>query len=314
MRIHRSGSDIVTWSVATRARRVPSRYGPLSSLWSERARVLLPALPALPASPGSPLSPSFGSSDVPARRKCVIVYDLHDMTVPYERAWGWQKALVDRVATGASNTSRSVLNSDVGYAILLQHDPVYTLGEGSTTENLKFELDAPPHPIHRIERGGEVTYHGPGQLVMYPILNLKMLKPDLHWYLRKLEETILYSLQAVSGIEAGRIDGLTGVWIDNRKIAAIGIRATKWISYHGIALNVVTDLGPFQHIVPCGIKDEDKEVTSVAREVGGDNGFLLAEYSEGLVEGLAESFDLDVIHVHGEEALSALESFIGMNS
>ena len=114
---------------------------------------------------------------------------------------------------------------------MLQHEPVYTLGEGSTTDHLKFNMDEPPHPIHRIERGGEVTYHGPGQLVMYPILNLRMLQPDLHWYLRQLEEMIIYSLETVSGIEAGRIDGLTGVWVDNRKIAAIGIRATKWVSY-----------------------------------------------------------------------------------
>jgi len=232
--------------------------------------------------------------------KRVVVYDLHDVLVPYERAWLWQKALVDRVAaraaqgTSTETAAGAAAGADVGYAILLQHEPVYTLGEGSTTDNLKFDMDAPPHPIHRTERGGEVTYHGPGQLVMYPILDLKMLRPDLHWYLRQLEETIIYSLEMVSGIEAGRIDGLTGVWVDNRKIAAIGIRATKWVSYHGIALNVTTDLAPFGHIVPCGIKDDDKEVTSVAREVHGDDGFLLDEYAEGLVEGLGEALDVEL--------------------
>jgi len=226
------------------------------------------------------------------------VYDLHDVLVPYERAWLWQKALVDRVAARAAQgkstetAAGAAAAADVGYAILLQHEPVYTLGEGSTTDNLKFDMDAPPHPIHRIERGGEVTYHGPGQLVMYPILDLKMLRPDLHWYLRQLEETIIYSLEMVSGIEAGRIDGLTGVWVDNRKIAAIGIRATKWVSYHGIALNVTTDLAPFGHIVPCGI--DDKEVTSVAREVHGDDGFLVDEYAEGLIEGLGEALDVEL--------------------
>lgn len=198
--------------------------------------------------------------------------------------------------------------ANVGYAILLQHDPVYTLGEGSTTDNLKFDMDAPPHPIHRIERGGEVTFHGPGQLVLYPIFNLKMLKTDLHWYLRQLEEVIIHSMETVSGIKAGRIDGLTGVWIDNRKVAAIGIRATKWVTYHGIALNVVTDLAPFEHIVPCGIKDEDKEVTSIARELGGEDGFLMTEYSEGLMEGLTELFGLDVVQMDGYAALEALEA------
>jgi lipoyl(octanoyl) transferase len=238
----------------------------------------------------------------------VIVYDLHDTVVPYEQAWGWQRALVDLVVTEASSGDISQPEAGVGYAILLQHDPVYTLGEGSTTDNLKFDMDAPPHPIHRIERGGEVTFHGPGQLVLYPILNLKLLKTDLHWYLRQLEEVIIRSLDTVSGIEAGRIDGLTGVWVENRKVAAIGIRATKWVTYHGIALNVVTDLSPFGHIVPCGIKDEGKEVTSIARELGGDDGFLMAEYSEGLMEGLAESFGLEVVQIGGHAALEALEA------
>ncbi len=255
----------------------------------------------------SPSVPTVSSVSSP-RRKRVVVYDLHDTVVPYERAWGWQRALVDMVVTDASSGGTLQPKADVGYAILLQHDPVYTLGEGSTTDNLKFDIEAPPHPIHRIERGGEVTFHGPGQLVLYPILNLKMLKTDLHWYLRQLEEVIIRSLDTVSGIEAGRINGLTGVWIENRKVAAIGIRATKWVTYHGIALNVVTDLAPFGHIVPCGIRDEDKEVTSIARELGGDDGFLMEEYSEGMMEGLAESFGLEVVQVDGRAALEALEA------
>jgi lipoyl(octanoyl) transferase len=253
-------------------------------------------------------SSSLLSSPSSSLRKRVVVYDLHDTVVPYERAWAWQRALVDKVITEASCTGTLPPKANVGYAILLQHDPVYTLGEGSTTDNLKFDMDAPPHPIHRIERGGEVTFHGPGQLVLYPILNLKMLKTDLHWYLRQLEEVIIHSMETVSGIKAGRIDGLTGVWIDNRKVAAIGIRATKWVTYHGIALNVVTDLAPFEHIVPCGIKDEDKEVTSIARELGGEDGFLMTEYSEGLMEGLTELFGLDVVQMDGYAALEALEA------
>ncbi len=261
------------------------------------ARTVTCASSPSPSSPSSPSSP----------RKRVIVYDLHDTVVPYERGWGWQRALVDKVAAEASKVTLPH-EVDVGYAILLQHDPVYTLGEGSSLDNLKFDLDAPPHPIHRIERGGEVTFHGPGQLVLYPILNLKMLEADLHWYLRQLEQVIIHSLETVSGISAGRIDGLTGVWIDNRKVAAIGIRATKWITYHGIALNVVTDLAPFGHIVPCGIKDDDKEVTSIARELGGDDGFLMAEYAEGLMEGLEKSFGLEVVQVDGHAALEALSA------
>lgn len=99
------------------------------------------------------------------------------------QAWKWQKALVEETLAGH--------HDHLGYIMILQHDPVYTLGEGSTVENLKFDAQDPPFPLYRIERGGEVTYHGPGQLVVYPILNLKMLRMDLHWYLRNLEDMII---------------------------------------------------------------------------------------------------------------------------
>ncbi|EFJ49466.1 hypothetical protein VOLCADRAFT_59336, partial [Volvox carteri f. nagariensis] len=145
--------------------------------------------------------------------------------------------------------------------LLLQHPPVYTMGAGSTTDNLRFPPGSPPIPLFRTERGGEVTYHGPGQLVMYPILDLQALKPDLHWYLRQLEEVVIRALDLVSGLKGERLEGLTGVWVEGAKVAAIGVRAKKWVSYHGLALNVVTDLAPFSRIVPCGISD--RPVTSV---------------------------------------------------
>jgi hypothetical protein len=100
----------------------------------------------------------------------IVVYDLHDVLVPYDLAWKWQKALVDRVVSRATSPTDE---NALGHVIVLQHSPVYTLGEGSTTKHVKFDMNMPPHPIRRIERGGEVTFHGPGQLVMYPILNLK---------------------------------------------------------------------------------------------------------------------------------------------
>ncbi|XP_042478583.1 octanoyltransferase LIP2p2, chloroplastic-like isoform X3 [Macadamia integrifolia] len=122
-----------------------------------------------------------------------------------------------------------------------------------------------PYDVYRTERGGEVTFHGPGQLVMYPILNLRYHKMDLHWYLRALEEVVIRVLSSTFSIKASRLDGFTGVWVGNQKLAAIGIRVSRWITYHGLALNVTTDLTPFQHIVPCGIRN---------RQVGSIEGLL----------------------------------------
>jgi lipoyl(octanoyl) transferase len=168
------------------------------------------------------------------------VYSLG--SVPYAAAWDLQKALVAR--------HRHPPQPD--RLLLLEHPPVYTLGQGSTTENLYFSEDAPPHPLFRTERGGEVTHHCPGQLVGYPILDLKQHQTDLHWYLRQLEEVVIQTL-APLGIQATRQPGLTGVWVGDTKLAAIGIKVSRWITMHGFALNVCPDLAGFAAIVPCGI-------------------------------------------------------------
>ncbi|KXZ55719.1 hypothetical protein GPECTOR_2g1269 [Gonium pectorale] len=191
--------------------------------------------------------------------RVVTVYDMSDRVVDYEQAWAWQRALVARAAAAADVGRRGSAQR----VLLLQHPPVYTLGAGSTTDNLRFPPGASPIPLYRTERGGEVTYHGPGQLVMYPILDLQSLTPDLHWYLRQLEQVVIEALEAVSGLAGERAEGLTGVWVGGAKVAAIGVRAKRWVSYHGLALNVVADLAPFDRIVPCGIAD--RPVTSVQR-------------------------------------------------
>ena len=166
--------------------------------------------------------------------------------MPYLEAWEWQQSLV----------SDRKLNPELeDILILLEHPPVYTLGQGATTEFLKFDSAQAEYELHRIERGGEVTYHCPGQLVGYPILNLQHYRKDLHWYLRQLEEVIIRVL-AVYKLEGTRISGLTGVWIDGRKVAAIGIKVSRWITMHGFALNVCPDLEGFDRIVPCGIPDK----------------------------------------------------------
>lgn len=139
--------------------------------------------------------------------------------------------------------------------LLLEHPPVYTLGTGSDIKFIKFNLDKTDKEVYRIERGGEVTYHCPGQLVGYPILNLRYYQQDLHWYLRQLEEVILQTI-AIYGLSGARIAGLTGVWVEGYKIAAIGIKVSRWITYHGFALNVCPDLSGFAEIIPCGITNK----------------------------------------------------------
>jgi lipoyl(octanoyl) transferase len=166
-------------------------------------------------------------------------------TVPYLDAWAWQKSLV---------ADRKLNPNLDDVLLLLEHPSVYTLGQGATLDFLKFNPQKSRHVVHRIERGGEVTYHTPGQLVGYPILNLQFYQKDLHWYLRQLEAVVIQVL-AVYGLRGERIDGLTGVWVEGYKVAAIGIKVSRWITMHGFALNVCPDLTGFSQIVPCGIGD-----------------------------------------------------------
>ncbi|MCE2671087.1 MAG: lipoyl(octanoyl) transferase LipB [Microcystis sp.] len=165
---------------------------------------------------------------------------------PYSLAWAQQRSLV--AARIADPDLPDVL-------LLLEHPPVYTLGTGSDIKFIKFNLDKTDKEVYRIERGGEVTYHCPGQLVGYPILNLRYYQQDLHWYLRQLEEVILQTI-AIYGLSGARIAGLTGVWVEGYKIAAIGIKVSRWITYHGFALNVCPDLSGFAEIIPCGITNK----------------------------------------------------------
>nr|WP_199290602.1 lipoyl(octanoyl) transferase LipB [Synechococcus elongatus] len=163
----------------------------------------------------------------------------------YAQVWAWQRQLQD-------NRRNNPDRPDV--LLLLEHPAVYTLGRGSSLAHLKFDPQHPPAPVYRIERGGEVTHHAPGQLVGYPILNLRHHRCDLHWYLRQLEAVLILVL-ANYGLTGERIEGLTGVWVEGKKLAAIGIQVSRWISLHGFALNVCPDLAGFEAIVPCGISD-----------------------------------------------------------
>lgn len=198
----------------------------------------------------------------------------------YQTAWDWQRSLVDARKQ----------DSDLSDAlILLEHDPVYTLGQGSDIGFLKFDPNQSEYELHRIERGGEVTYHCPGQIVGYPILNLNYYQRDLHWYLRQLEEVIIQVL-AVYGLSGTRIPGLTGVWVKDRKLAAIGIKVSRWITMHGFALNVNPDLSGFDRIVPCGIPD--KPVGSLEQFVPG---ITIDEVKREIAIAFANVFEVSLI-------------------
>jgi lipoate-protein ligase B len=178
--------------------------------------------------------------------------------------------------------------------LLVEHEPVVTLGRGTRATSLPLgpdELRGRGLEVVEVERGGDVTWHGPGQLVGYPILDLSVHRRDLHWYLRQLEQAVIDALGALD-IEAARNPGLTGVWTRGRKIASIGIHVKQWVTLHGFALNVTADLAQFGLIVPCGIGGVT--MTSVAAERGGagDPATLWGESADRVVEALGATFAL----------------------
>ncbi|MBW4684784.1 MAG: lipoyl(octanoyl) transferase LipB [Komarekiella atlantica HA4396-MV6] len=200
--------------------------------------------------------------------------------MPYLEAHAWQRSLL------AERINDPSLDDVL---ILLEHPPVYTLGQGASPEFLKFEINNNKYDVHRVERGGEVTYHCPGQLVGYPILNLQRYRQDLHWYLRQLEEVIIRVL-ASYGLQGERIPAFTGVWLQGRKVAAIGIKVSRWITMHGFALNVCPDMTGFEQIVPCGISD--KPVSSLAEWIPG---ITCQEVRSYVAKSFAEVFDVELI-------------------
>ncbi|HEV8381093.1 MAG TPA: lipoyl(octanoyl) transferase LipB [Gemmatimonadales bacterium] len=206
-------------------------------------------------------------------------------TVPYAEALEWQRELAeDRIA---GRLSHDVL-------LLLEHPPVVTLGRNSKAAHL---LQPAGIDVFEVERGGDVTFHGPGQLVGYPILDLRAYKQDLHWYLRTLEQALIDAL-AILDIPAERNPGLTGVWTRGKKIASIGIHVKQWVTWHGFALNVTTDLAHFDRIVPCGI--QGVQMTSVERETRNGKRETLWEESVGaVVKGFENAFGAIVSHPEG---------------
>ena len=201
---------------------------------------------------------------------------------PYAEVLELQRDLRRRRIEGTS--SEDVL-------LLVEHPPVVTLGRGTRSSSLPLappELERRGVEVFEVERGGDVTFHGPGQLVGYPILDLRGHRQDLHWYLRSLEDVLIQALGRM-GIEADRNPGLTGVWTAGRKIASIGVHVKQWVTLHGFALNVTNDLTPFDLIVPCGIRQV--VMTSVAEELlRTDSEAVASEARELVVAAFGEVF------------------------
>jgi lipoyl(octanoyl) transferase len=223
----------------------------------------------------------------------LLVRDLGRL--PYREVLELQRDLCRRRAAGA-------LADDL--LLLVEHEPVVTLGRATRPGSLPLspaELERRGVPVVEVERGGDATYHGPGQMVGYPIVDLREHRQDLHWYLRTLEDALSVALDRL-GIEAGRTPGLTGVWTAGRKIASIGIHVKQWVTFHGFALNVTTDLSAFDLIVPCGI--ENVVMTSVAEELlRTDAAALWEETRRAVVGGVGSSFGFTSVETE-EPALS----------
>jgi len=240
----------------------------------------------------------------------VIFEDLGSMD--YQSAWDYQekllqenvkkKSLVFSLESGAEE-SLSTPDSELQtkhHLLFVEHKPVYTLGKSGNMENVLISEEmrsAKGIDFFRTNRGGDITFHGPGQIVGYPILDLEKFGTDIGKYLRNIEQVIILTL-AEYGISAGRSPGETGVWIDpdikgrERKIAAIGVRSSRWITMHGFALNVNTDLSHFNYIIPCGINN--KQVTSIEKELGNQVDF---EEAKGKVkEKFGKVFDVDLLN------------------
>ncbi len=183
--------------------------------------------------------------------------------------------------------------------LLVEHPPVVTLGRSAKGKNLVASpelLSVRGIELYEVERGGDVTFHGPGQLVGYPIIDLRQHKQDLHWYLRQIELVLVNSLASL-GLEASSREGLTGVWTNGRKIASIGVHARDWVTWHGFALNVNTDLSYFDYIIPCGI--DGVVMTSVARELKLEEADS-AKVSEAVIASCAQEFDLRAVQMSAD--------------
>ncbi|MGR6087737.1 MAG: lipoyl(octanoyl) transferase LipB [Arcticibacter sp.] len=227
--------------------------------------------------------------------------------VDYKQAWDYQESLLGEIVAAkmeARNHSEIRVANGTHHLLFCEHPHVYTLGKSGKEDHLLLDeqqLGENQAVFYRINRGGDITYHGPGQIVGYPILDLDCFFNDIHRYLRYLEEAVIRTLSDY-GIVASRIEKLTGVWIDAedpakaRKICAFGVRCSRWVTMHGFAFNVNVDLDYFKHIIPCGIPD--KAVTSLSRELG--RPLDMVEVKEKLKAHLSDVFGFRLVNDHSQ--------------
>ena len=227
----------------------------------------------------------------------VIVHDIG--VIDYQEAWDFQEELFKAsVDLKISNRKETTQQKTLNHLLFCEHPHVYTLGKSGKESHLLLnneELKEKNAAFYKINRGGDITYHGPGQLVVYPILDLEHFFTDIHKYMRLLEEAVIHTIAAY-GLKGDRIEGMTGVWLDvgtsqERKICALGVKASRWVTMHGIGFNVNTDLDYFSNIVPCGI--DDKAVTSMKKELGIP--VNIEDVKAILLQSLKESFGFRVL-------------------
>jgi len=217
----------------------------------------------------------------------------------YQETWDYQTELLQKTVTiKFNNRKNDTQQLTENHFLFVEHPPVYTLGKTGDMSNLLLnekQLKERNITFYKINRGGDITFHGPGQIVGYPILDLENFFTDIHKYLRLLEETIILTI-AEYGLKGTRSEGETGVWLDvgtpfARKICALGVRASRWVTMHGFALNVNTNLGYFDHIIPCGIKG--KAVTSMQAELNKE--ILLSEVKEKIKKHFCNLFEAEFV-------------------
>jgi lipoyl(octanoyl) transferase len=227
-----------------------------------------------------------------------LVYFRDLGLIDYKEAWDFQETIFNNTIQEKiqiRNGDQSLQTKN--YLLFCEHPHVYTLGKSGSESNLllnELELEQEEATFYKINRGGDITYHGPGQLVAYPIFDLDHFFTDIHKYMRFLEEAVIQTL-ADYGIIGGRVEGLTGVWIEGdtpkaRKICALGVKSSRWVTMHGIGFNVNSDLNYFSHIIPCGI--DDKAVTSMRQELGKE--LDLKDVSSVLKNKLAQLFEFEL--------------------
>ena len=234
----------------------------------------------------------------------VIFQDLQ--RIRYADAWAYQEKLLNELVTTKLNNRTLEKEGNPPapqhhYLLFCEHPPVFTLGKSGSLDHLllpESQLEKQGFEFFKINRGGDITYHGPGQIVGYPIFDLDCFFTDVHRYVRYLEEAVIRTLAAY-GIVSTREEGYTGVWLEakgdlpKRKICAIGVHLRRWVTMHGFAFNINTNLAHFQHIIPCGIDDPDKDVTSMEKELGYP--VDMEEVKARLKQEFARLFDFEFI-------------------